>query len=43
VFETKVLRRYLILTGSTRRLEELHDFYCLPPIIRMVNCRRMRE
>jgi CHAD domain-containing protein len=36
VFETRVLRRYMVLSGNTKKLEEFHDF-------RVVSLRRMRE
>jgi hypothetical protein len=26
VFETRVLRRYMVLKGNTKKLEEFHDF-----------------
>jgi hypothetical protein len=49
VFETRVLRRIFgpkkdDVIGGWRKLSsrELHNFYCLPSIIRMTKSRRMR-
>jgi hypothetical protein len=49
VFENRVLRGIFgqkrdEMIGGWRKLhnEELHNFYCLPSIIRMIKSRRMR-
>jgi hypothetical protein len=49
VFENRVLRRICgpkrdEVTGGWRKLhnEELHNLYCLPSAIRIINSRRMR-
>jgi hypothetical protein len=47
VFENSLLRRILgprmdELTGEWRRLQDLHDLYSSPNIIRVIKSRRMR-
>jgi hypothetical protein len=49
VFENRVLRRIFgpkrdEVTGEWRKLhiEELHDLYCSPTIVRVMKSRRMR-